>query len=138
MCHKSEIRTKIRPLKGLRVFGAEFCADRSMIYGYARYRRTARASRTGRSAEEARACKVFRASGAKTDRPQLRRLLNQLDAGDVLTVTRLDRLSCASEPRNKLAPRRLRAKFRYAIEQAATRDRVTNLFCQHVSPAVEG
>jgi adenylate cyclase len=31
---------------------------------------------------------------------------------------------------------RLRAKFRYAIEQAATRDRVTNLFGQHVSPAV--
>jgi DNA invertase Pin-like site-specific DNA recombinase len=39
--------------------------------------------------------KVFRevASGAKTDRPQLRRLLNQLVAGDVLTVTRLDRLA---------------------------------------------
>jgi adenylate cyclase len=31
---------------------------------------------------------------------------------------------------------RLRAKFRYAFEQAATRDRVTNLFGQHVSPAV--
>src|ERR1700758_5049611 len=33
------------------------------------------------------------ASGAKTDRSQLRRLLDQLDAGDVLTVTRLDRLA---------------------------------------------
>jgi adenylate cyclase len=31
---------------------------------------------------------------------------------------------------------RLRAKFRYAFEQAATRNRVTNLFGQHVSPAV--
>jgi adenylate cyclase len=31
---------------------------------------------------------------------------------------------------------RLRAKFRYAVEQAAMRDRVTNLFGQHVSPAV--
>jgi DNA invertase Pin-like site-specific DNA recombinase len=31
-------------------------------------------------------------SGAKTDRAQLRRLLDQLDAGDVLMVTRLDRL----------------------------------------------
>jgi len=31
---------------------------------------------------------------------------------------------------------RLRAKFRYALEQAAARDRVTNLFGQHVSPAV--
>jgi DNA invertase Pin-like site-specific DNA recombinase len=38
---------------------------------------------------------VFRevASGAKTDRAQLRRLLDQLDAGDVLMVTRLDRLA---------------------------------------------
>ena len=33
------------------------------------------------------------ASGAKTDRAQLRRLLGQLEAGDVLTVTRLDRLA---------------------------------------------
>jgi DNA invertase Pin-like site-specific DNA recombinase len=33
------------------------------------------------------------ASGAKTDRAQLRRLFDVLDAGDVLTVTRLDRLA---------------------------------------------
>jgi DNA invertase Pin-like site-specific DNA recombinase len=32
-------------------------------------------------------------SGAKTDRAQLRRLLDQLEAGDVLMVTRLDRLA---------------------------------------------
>jgi DNA invertase Pin-like site-specific DNA recombinase len=32
-------------------------------------------------------------SGAKTDRAQLRRLLDGLEAGDVLTVTRLDRLA---------------------------------------------
>jgi DNA invertase Pin-like site-specific DNA recombinase len=39
--------------------------------------------------------KVFRevASGAKTDRPQLRRLLSEIAAGDVLMVTRLDRLA---------------------------------------------
>src|ERR1700726_3223336 len=39
--------------------------------------------------------KVFRevASGAKTDRAQLRRLLDQLEADDVLMVTRLDRLA---------------------------------------------
>jgi DNA invertase Pin-like site-specific DNA recombinase len=39
---------------------------------------------------------VFRdvhVSGAKTDRAQLRRLLDQLEAGDVVTVTRLDRLA---------------------------------------------
>jgi len=39
--------------------------------------------------------KVFRevTSGAKTDRAQLRRLLDQLEASQVLTVTRLDRLA---------------------------------------------
>jgi DNA invertase Pin-like site-specific DNA recombinase len=39
--------------------------------------------------------KVFRevASGARTDRAQFCRLLDQLEAGDVLTVTRLDRLA---------------------------------------------
>ena len=38
--------------------------------------------------------KIYRekASGSKTDRAQLRRVLDQLDAGDVLMVTRLDRL----------------------------------------------
>ena len=33
------------------------------------------------------------ASGAKTDRAQLRRLIKTLNAGDVLMVTRLDRLA---------------------------------------------
>ncbi len=33
------------------------------------------------------------ASGAKTDRSQLRKALEQLDAGDILMVTRLDRLA---------------------------------------------
>ena len=41
------------------------------------------------------ATKVFRevASGAKTDRPQLRRLLSEVAPGDVVTVTRIDRLA---------------------------------------------
>jgi DNA invertase Pin-like site-specific DNA recombinase len=69
---------------------------RSMIYGYARV------STDGQSVDaqvrqltKAGCKKVFRevASGAKTDRAQLRRLLGQLEAGDVLTVTRLDRLA---------------------------------------------
>ena len=50
--------------------------------------------------------KVFRevASGAKTDRTQLRRVLNQLGAGDVLLVTRLDRLARSTRDRlNTLA-----------------------------------
>ena len=67
-----------------------------MIYGYARVSTDGQsvaaqvAALTAAGAEQ-----VFRevASGAKTDRAQLRRLLDQLDAGDVLTVTRLDRLA---------------------------------------------
>jgi DNA invertase Pin-like site-specific DNA recombinase len=67
-----------------------------MIYGYARV------STDGQSVaaqvKELRAAgaeKVFRetASGAKTDRAQLRRALDKLDADDVLLVTRLDRLA---------------------------------------------
>jgi DNA invertase Pin-like site-specific DNA recombinase len=60
------------------------------IYGYARV------STDGQSVDvqirqlrKAGASKVFRevASGAKTDRPQLRRLLSEIAAGDVLMVT---------------------------------------------------
>jgi DNA invertase Pin-like site-specific DNA recombinase len=67
-----------------------------MIYGYARV------STDGQSVaaqvavlEAAGAGKVFRevASGAKADRAQLRKVLAALEPGDVLTVTRLDRLA---------------------------------------------
>ena len=67
-----------------------------MIYGYARV------STDGQSVDAqvkqlraAGAEKVFRetASGAKTDRAQLARVIGQLDKGDVLMVTRLDRLA---------------------------------------------
>jgi predicted site-specific integrase-resolvase len=67
-----------------------------MIYGYARVS-TDGQSVTAQVAELRKhgAGKVFGevASGAKTDRAQLRRVLDQLDAGDVLMVTRLDRLA---------------------------------------------
>ena len=67
-----------------------------MIYGYARV------STDGQSVEvqvrqlaKAGCSKVFRevASGAKTDRTQLRKAVDRLEAGDVLMVTRLDRLA---------------------------------------------
>jgi DNA invertase Pin-like site-specific DNA recombinase len=67
-----------------------------MIYGYARV------STDGQSVAaqvatltDAGAAKVYKevASGAKTDRAQLHKLLNALDEGDVLLVTRLDRLA---------------------------------------------
>jgi DNA invertase Pin-like site-specific DNA recombinase len=66
------------------------------VYGYARV------STDGQSVDAQRrqlraagASKVFSevASGAKSDRPQLRRLISELAAGDVLMVTRLDRLA---------------------------------------------
>lgn len=67
-----------------------------MKYGYARV------STDGQSVDaqvrqltKAGCKKVFRevASGAKTDRAQLRRLIDQIAAGDMLMVTRLDRLA---------------------------------------------
>jgi DNA invertase Pin-like site-specific DNA recombinase len=67
-----------------------------MIYGYAQV------STDGQSVDaqvrqltKAGCKKVFRevASGAKTDRAQLKKALAQLDDGDVLMVTRLDRLA---------------------------------------------
>src|SRR5713101_4558242 len=67
-----------------------------MIYGYARVSTDGQSvDAQVRQLRAAGAAKVFRevASGAKTDRAQLRRLLDQLAAGDVLTVTRLDRLA---------------------------------------------
>jgi DNA invertase Pin-like site-specific DNA recombinase len=84
-----------------RVFiGLELCIiyvhNVSMIYGYARV------STDGQSVaaqvatlKAAGAEKIFKevASGAKTDRAQLHKLLNALDEGDLLLVTRLDRLA---------------------------------------------
>ena len=68
----------------------------SMKYGYARVSTDGQSvGAQVRQLTKAGCRKVFRevASGAKTDRAQLRRLLGQLEAGDVLTVTRLDRLA---------------------------------------------
>jgi DNA invertase Pin-like site-specific DNA recombinase len=65
-----------------------------MKYGYARVSTDGQSVDTGAPADQG--CKkVFRevASGAKTDRAQLRRLLAQLGSGDVVMVTRLDRLA---------------------------------------------
>src|SRR6202162_1589553 len=67
-----------------------------MIHAYARVSTDGQsADAQVRQLKAAGARKVWRetASGAKTDRAQLRRVLYQLDAGDVLMVTRLDRLA---------------------------------------------
>ncbi len=70
-----------------------------MKYGYARVSPGGKSesvdAQTGQLTK-AGCRKVFRdvqVSGAKTDRAQLRRLLDQLEADDVLMVTRLDRLA---------------------------------------------
>src|SRR5271166_4468165 len=70
-----------------------------MKYGYARVSPGGKSESVDaqtRQLTKAGCKKVFRdvhVSGAKTDRAQLRRLLDQLEAGDVLMVTRLDRLA---------------------------------------------
>jgi DNA invertase Pin-like site-specific DNA recombinase len=67
-----------------------------MKYGYARVSTDGQSVNAQvRQLTKAGCKKVFRetASGAKTDRSQLRRVLDQLEAGDVLMVTRLDRLA---------------------------------------------
>ena len=67
-----------------------------MIYGYARVSTDGQSVDAQARQLAAAGCeKVFRevASGAQTDRAQLCRLLDTLDSGDVVTVTRLDRLA---------------------------------------------
>jgi DNA invertase Pin-like site-specific DNA recombinase len=66
------------------------------IYGYARVS-TAGQTLASQDAQlhAAGVAKVYaeKASGARADRPELAKLLRRLDAGDVLVVTRLDRLA---------------------------------------------
>ena len=67
-----------------------------MIYGYARVSTDGQSVAAQVAAlKQAGAEKVFKevASGAKTNRAQLHRVLHALDEGDVLIVTRLDRLA---------------------------------------------
>lgn len=67
-----------------------------MIYGYARVSTGGQnVAAQAAALTQAGAQKLFKESvtGVKTDRQQLHRLLNALDEGDVLLVTRLDRLA---------------------------------------------
>jgi DNA invertase Pin-like site-specific DNA recombinase len=69
------------------------------VYGYARVSTGGQSvDAQARQLRAAGASKVFRevASGAKTDRSQLHRLVAELAAGDVVMVTRLDRLARSS------------------------------------------
>ena len=67
-----------------------------MIYGYARISADGQSLDAQRAELAAPGCaKVFAetASGTRADRPRLGRALEALDPGDVLVVTRLDRLA---------------------------------------------
>jgi DNA invertase Pin-like site-specific DNA recombinase len=96
-CTNQELCKKISALKQKGFsFALKYRHKSPMKYGYARV------STDGQSVNaqvatlrKHGAAKVFRevASGAKTYRVQLRRVIDQLDAGDVLMVTRLDRLA---------------------------------------------
>jgi DNA invertase Pin-like site-specific DNA recombinase len=66
------------------------------IYGYARVSTDGQTLAAQDAALHAAGCaKVYgeKMSGAKTDRPELAKLLRRLEPGDVLMVTRLDRLA---------------------------------------------
>ena len=67
-----------------------------MIYGYARVSTDGQSVAAQLTQLKAAGCgKVFQetASGARTDRVQLRKAIDRLEAGDTLLVTRLDRLA---------------------------------------------
>ena len=67
-----------------------------MIYGYARVSTDGQSVAAQLTQLKAAGCgKVFQetASGARTDRVQLRKAIDRLEAGDTLMVTRLDRLA---------------------------------------------
>ena len=69
---------------------------RDMLIGYARVSTDDQDLRLQRAALKAAGCRRMfdeTASGAKRDRPELARLLDQLRDGDVVVVTRLDRLA---------------------------------------------
>src|SRR5258706_9163497 len=66
------------------------------IYGYARVSTEDQTLELQRAALEAKGCsKLFaeKISGARSDRPQLTKLLKALKAGDVVVVTKFDRLA---------------------------------------------
>jgi DNA invertase Pin-like site-specific DNA recombinase len=94
-----------------------------MIYGYARISTDGQSEASQmRQLRVAGAKKVFRevASGAKIDRPQLRRLLAGINPRDVVMATRLDRFARSTRDLlNTLAAITKKAGFRSRGEASA-------------------
>lgn len=79
-----------------------------MLIGYARVSTDDQTLDRQREALKAAGCKrVYeeKASGAKRDRPELTRMLEHLRAGDVLMITRLDRLARSTRDLLEIAER---------------------------------
>lgn len=81
--------------------GEQMKGGKIMVYGYARVS-TNKQEKNGNSLEaqenalrEAGATKIYKDSftGTKADRPQLNKLLNILEAGDTIIITKLDRVA---------------------------------------------
>ena len=92
---KKETLTSPNDISGLRVSDYSL-RIRPMICGYARVSTDGQSAAAQVAELTAAGCeKVFSetASGAKTDRTQLKKAIASLAAGDVLVVTRLDRLA---------------------------------------------
>jgi DNA invertase Pin-like site-specific DNA recombinase len=73
--------------------------ERVAVYGYARVSTNGQDLALQEEALRAAGCdKIFaeKRSGARSDRPKLQRLLDVVDQGDVVIVTRLDRLARSS------------------------------------------
>jgi hypothetical protein len=93
------------------------------VYGYARVSTDGQSvDAQVRQLRAAGAAEVFRevASGAETDRAQLRRVIDQLDAGDVLLVTRLDRLARSTRDLLNILVAIADRKRRHRVRETAT------------------
>jgi DNA invertase Pin-like site-specific DNA recombinase len=93
-----------------------------MIIGYARVATDDQNLSLQRVALEAVGCKrIFeeKISGAKRDRPELIRMLDQTRAGDMVVVSRLDRLARSTRHLLEIAER-LKDGFLYAKVRNAT------------------
>jgi hypothetical protein len=99
--HISQFVQRSLAIEDARVYLCISCLQkvRIMLVGYARVSTLGQDVRAQFDELTAAGCgKVHRdkASGARTDRPVLARLLKRLQPGDVLVVTRLDRLARSS------------------------------------------